>query len=111
MKIDKPTFVKCMNAIKEYADKIESLYDDIEHIFGDCEKFMDRADGQTAMMRMLETVCDDNKFIFAYIFDTNWGEWNAIWTNGDREFAFKTLDDLWEVLNYPMPWELKLVLR
>lgn len=45
------------------------------------------------------------------MYDTYWGDWGAVWVDGNgREFPFETIDNLWEVLNYTKPWELELVL-
>ena len=70
-----------------------------------------KIDGVSDMIQLLEIACGDNRFISSYIFDTAWGKWDVMYaTEGGREFAFKTLDDLWAVLNYTKPWELELVL-
>jgi len=111
MRIDKPTFVKCMNMIKAYKDKLDEAYTEIENVIGDCEKLIEKVDGVDAMIQLLEVACCDDKFIQAYVYDTYWGEWDTVWTDDNgREFPFKTIDHLWEVMNYVKPWELKLVL-
>lgn len=111
LQIDKPTFVKAMNMIKAYGERLDSLYAELESVIGDCEKLITKVDGVSDMIQLLEIACGDNRFISSYIFDTAWGKWDVMYaTEGGREFAFKTLDDLWAVLNYTKPWELKLVL-
>lgn len=111
MRIDKPTFVKSMSMIKAYKDRLDEAYTEIENVIGDCEKLIEKVDGVDAMIQLLEVACCDDKFIQSYVYDTNWGDWGAAWVdNNGREFPFETIDNLWEVLNYTKPWELKLVL-
>jgi len=111
MQIDKPTFVKSIEMIKAYKERLDCMYDDIERVIGNCEVLINKVDGVDDMIKLLEIACGDDKFIQAYVYDTCWGEWDAKYvTDSGREFAFKTLDDLWAVLNYTKPWELKLVL-
>lgn len=111
MRIDKPTFVKCMGMIKAYKDRLDEAYTEIENVIGDCEKLIEKVDGVDAMIQLLEVACCDDKFIQSYVYDTNWGDWGAAWVdNNGREFPFETIDNLWEVLNYTKPWELTLVL-
>ena len=111
MQIDKPTFVKAMNMIKAYEERLDSLYAELDSVIGDCEKLITKIDGVSDMIQLLEIACGDNRFISSYIFDTAWGKWDVMYaTEGGREFPFKTLDDLWAVLNYTKPWELELVL-
>ncbi len=110
MRIDKPTFVKSMSMIKAYKDRLDEAYTEIENVIGDCEKLIEKVDGVDAMIQLLEVACCDDKFIQSYVYDTNWGDWDTVWTDDNgREFPFKTIDNLWEVLNYTKPWELKLV--
>lgn len=110
MQIDKPTFMKAMNMIKAYGERLDNLYAELESVIGGCEKLITKIDGVSDMIQLLEIACGDNRFISSYIFDTAWGEWDVMYaTEGGREFAFKTLDDLWAVLNYTKPWELELV--
>ena len=111
MRLDKPTFVKSINMIKAYKEKLDEAYTEIENVIGDCEKLIEKVDGVDAMIRLLEVACGDNKFIQTYAYDACWGEWDAVWVDDKGgKFPFKTIDDLWAVLNYTMPWELKLVL-
>ena len=111
MRLDKPTFVKCIGMIKAYKEKLDEAYTEIESVIGDCEKLIEKVDGVDAMIQLLEVACGDSKFLQAYAYDTCWGKWDAKYvTDSGREFPFKTIDDLWAVLNYTMPWELKLVL-
>lgn len=110
MRIDKPTFVKSMSMIKAYKDRLDEAYTEIENVIGDCEKLIEKVDGVDAMIQLLEVACCDDKFIQSYVYDTNWGDWGAAWVDGNgREFPFETIDNLWEVLNYTKPWDLKLV--
>lgn len=111
MRLDKPTFVKCIGMIKAYKEKLDEAYTEIENVIGDCEKLIEKVDGVDAMLQLLEVACCDDKFIQAYVYDTNWGDWGAAWVDDNgREFPFETIDNLWEVLNYTKPWELRLVL-
>lgn len=111
MQIDKVTFVKAMEMIREYKNRLDHLYDDIERVIGGCDVLIDKVDGVDDMIRLLELACGDDKFISSYAYDVCWGKWDARFvTDSGREFAFKTVDDLWAVLNYPKPWELKLIL-
>ena len=111
MQIDKPTFIKSMETIKAYKDRLDGLYDDIERVIGGCEAFANRIDGVDDMIKLLELACGNSRFIAMYAYDADWGKWDTkLVTDSGREFPFRTLDNLWAVLNYPMPWELKLVL-
>ena len=111
MQIDKPTFVKSIEMIKAYKERLDCMYDDIERVIGNCEVLINKVDGVDDMIKLLEIACGDDRLIASYAYDTNWGEWDAKYvTDSGREFPFKTVDDLWAVLNYTKPWELKLVL-
>lgn len=110
MQIDKPTFTKCIALVKDYKERLDRAYTEIERVVGSCENLMERIDGMSAMIELLEVACKDNKFITAFVFDTDWGRHDAKWVDDNgREFPFRTVDNLWEVLNYTKPWELKLV--
>ena len=112
MQIDKPTFVKCIDMIKAYNDKFDEAYAEIENVVGECGKLMAKLDCVDSMVQLLEVACGDSKFIQAYAYDTDWGKWDAVWVDDNgREFPFRTIDNLWEILNYTKPWELRLVLR
>lgn len=108
--ISRPSFHKCMKSIKCASMQRQKDYEKIQSVLGDCEKILEMSD-ITPMVDMLTQVCDDIRgFICQYIYDNNWG--NAGLTVEDengRRYAFDTVDDLYDVLNHPKVWELKIV--
>ena len=36
MQIDKPTFIKAMNMIKAYEERLDNLYAELDSVIGDC---------------------------------------------------------------------------
>lgn len=89
---DKPLADKFMDWCWEVIDNLISNQDSIDH-----------------MINMLEMICKDSfHFISLYIFDANWGNETCYFKDEFGEkLPFKTIDDLYNLLDNLRPWELK----
>lgn len=97
--MDKEQFIKLMSEIIKYNKKLDELYESVDDLFGGCDTLMYK----TSMERILNVISEivgdgEAKNISYYIYDCWYGE------NGDDididgvEYPFKTLEDLWNVI-------------
>lgn len=107
--IDRTMFHKCMEHIKNTMAQIDDDLDKIESVLGGCEKLSAMID-ISPMLDLIAMVCGDSKgFINMFIFDCDWGNAGYYVVNGKGEkLAFKTYDDLYDILMYQCPWELTM---
>lgn len=109
MMIDRATFHKCMAHIKDTMEVMDKDLDIIESVLGGCEKLSAMID-VSPMLDLMAMVCGDSKgFINMFIFDCCWGEAGYYVVNGRGEkLPFETYDNLYDILKYQCPWELKM---
>lgn len=109
MMIDRTMFHKCMAHIKDTMEVMDKDLDIVESVLGGCEKLSAMID-ISPMLDLLAMVCGDGKgFINMFIFDCCWGEagYNVMDSKGEK-LPFRTYDNLYDVLTYQCPWELKM---
>lgn len=109
MMIDRAMFHKCMAHIKETMEQMDRDLDMVESVLGGCEKLSAMID-VNPMLDLMAMVCGDSKgFINMFIFDCDWGEAGySVMNNKGEKLSFRTYDDLYDVLMYQCPWELKM---
>ncbi len=94
----KQDFCECMSLIKEQYDRCDELNDGIYELFGGGDKLWDALNINTEIKIMSKAMDDTNECIEYYIYDCNWGEANNdIRINGEP-VAFKTFEDLYELI-------------
>lgn len=102
----KDTFIKIMDALMEYWDKVQLL----ENVFG-CyfednflKKIMDSV--LDALYEELEGNCPDTwePLIFDFVFNHNWGRDGAlfVWIGG-KEYAASTAGELYDLIQMMQP--------
>ena len=94
----KQDFCKCMSLIKEQCDRFDKLNDGIYELFGRGDKLWDTLNINTEIEIMTKAMGDTDEWIEYYIYDCNWGEVdNDIRINGEP-VAFKTFEDLYDMI-------------
>lgn len=94
----KQDFCECMSLIKEQYDRCDKLNNGIYELFGNGDKLWDTLNINTEIEIMTKAIGDTDEWIEYYIYDCNWGEVdNDIRINGEP-VAFKTLEDLYELI-------------
>lgn len=108
MKLSRKTFEKAMRQIQDEQVRLNMWYDKLEECLGCINKIIDRT-SIDSMINMLETICEDNRhFISSYIFDAEWGNETCCFKDESGEkLPFKTIDDLYDVLDNLQPWQLE----
>lgn len=94
----KQDFCECMVLIKEQYDKCDKLNDSIYNLFGGGERLWNTLNVNTEIEILERAMDDTDEWIEYYIYDCNWGEVdNDIRINGEP-VAFKTYEDLYELI-------------
>lgn len=108
MKISRVTFKKAMRQIQDEQVRLNMWYDKLEECFGCIDTIIERT-SIDPMINMLEMICDDSRhFISLYIFDAKWGNETCCFKDESGEkLPFKTIDDLYDVLDNLQPWTLE----
>ena len=104
--IDKVTFTKAMNCIKAQMEANDIKAQKLMDIFGDTEEIQNMFDVYP-WVQLLEEVCGDTtNLISAYIYESDWGNYEMKLTDKTTAiiYSFKTIDDVYEVLNHGQPW-------
>ena len=96
---DKDTFVKYMNEIIEQHDAIEELYDCFDKVFGSGDGIISNVMSVSLPVKILaDAMNDTNKWIEHYVYECGCGSWSDKILIDDKEVAFETIEDLWNVL-------------
>lgn len=108
MRLSGETFEKTMRQRQDEQVRLNMWYDKLEECLGCIDKIIERT-SITPMINMLEMICKDTfHFISLYIFDANWGNETCCFKDEFGEkFPFKTINDLYNLLDNLRPLELE----
>lgn len=108
MRLSRETFEKAMRQIQDEQVRLDMWYDKLEGYLGCIDKIIERT-SIDHMINMLEMICKDSfHFISLYIFDADWGNETCCFKDEFGEkLPFKTIDDLYNLLDNLRPWELE----
>lgn len=111
MCIDKVAFISAMTFIHKVSNQKDEQYNKIAQVIGDSETIMEWL-SVGDMVKLLERVALDNHgFISTFIFENNWGTYNLALRDKvlGITLPFRTCGDLYDILQYPQPWNLEVV--
>lgn len=111
MSINKVTFLAALSFIHQVSRKNDEQYEKISQVIGDSETIMEWL-SIGDLVKLLERVASDNHgFISTFIFENNWGTYNLALRDKvlGITLPFKTYGDLYDILQYPQPWNLEVV--
>lgn len=108
MRLSRETFKKAMRQIQDEQIRLNMWYDELEECLGCIDKIINQTNIDP-MINMLEMICKDSfHFISLYIFEAEWGGTPCCFKNQFGEkLPFKTIDDLYNLLDDLRPWELE----
>lgn len=97
--LDKDTFINYMNEIIDQYDTIAELYESIDKIFGIGDGIISQVMSVSLPIKILADVMNDTSgWIEYYIYECDCGRSVNKVLIDDKEVAFETLEDLWNVL-------------
>lgn len=108
MRLSREAFKKAMRQIQDEQVRLNMWYDKLEECFGCIDTIIERT-SIDPMINMLEMICKDSfHFISLFIFDADWGiEPCYVKDEFGKKFPFKTIDDLYDLLDHLQPWTLE----
>lgn len=94
----KQDFCECMSLIKEQYERCDKLNDGIYELFGGGDKLWGTLNVNTEVAILTKAMEDTEEWIDYFVYDCKWGEVdNDIRINGEP-VAFKTFENLYELI-------------
>lgn len=111
MCIDKVAFISAMTFIYEVSNQKDEQYEKISQVIGDSETIMEWLSVGDMVKLLEQLTLDKQGFISTFIFENNWGTYNLALRDKvlGITLPFKFYGDLYDILQYPQPWNLEVV--